>query len=608
MSEPQNPSGIAQPEWVTYLDLSGGRNTKRDPHALDRNQLAVSDNTWMQTGNALSKRPGNAAVQISTGSFGAASSAISLGSTGSGVPAAGMAEGRFAGQTCLVVQGIDNQIYAASLNPGGPSLTTWVSIGKVSAGSISAGSIMAAQLFDPDPTSSNTMDGSLFLVNGVDTPKVWYGPGNILKPVVTAQLPQKTGTSLPITPKYVASLFSSLFYAGEPTDPSAVYVSNPFLPQQFTQNMLIPTGTITNTSYIPAYIGRGDGVDGGVITGLARMGSAMIVYKESAIYAMTQVGVIGDSLWGSSVVSSSVGSVSPRALVPFDNFHVFLGIDGVYTFDGQQTRRISENNPDLFDGPVAQILNRKSAIGVRYGNRYIIFFDNGNMTGQALGYPCAGAWFDFGKVDVDGFPAVGTISAMNVAGIAALRGANDLGNFAWADAVIDRVGTFNAQSNGFSLSSDFTAAISTNVLGKADLFTDSSISYTDRFATEAPEDLKVVDSAHLYMSFPIVTGGQQYTFSGTMYLDQLMSQTSSASSQPIPAAGTAIVGSAVVGTAVLGAGLGTPVYQNIPLYQQNSASGYIIQFGFAESSVYPWTSLGYGLLMNRQRRVGTASG
>ena len=96
----------------------------------------------------------------------------------------------------------------------------------------------------------------------------------------------------------------------------------------------------------------------------------------------------------------------------------------------------SENNPDLFDGPTALIYNRQTAVAVRYGSRYLIWFDAG------LGYPSNGVWFDFGKPDVDGYPTVGTISGMNVGGIAPLRGPQDTGNFAWADALVDRVSLF----------------------------------------------------------------------------------------------------------------------------------------------------------------------
>lgn len=595
MPTPVNPGPLEQQQYVAYLDLSGGRNTKKDPHALDRNQLAVSDNTWMAQGNTIAKRPGSISVAISAGSFAGGPSA---GSTGSGLGATAMVEGRFFDQTALVVQSTGNQLYAAPMGLPGVSVASnvWVSIGAISGGVLNA-----AQLFDPDPTNANGPDGTLFLVDGLDTPKKWLGPGNVIAPIPTNQLPTKKGSSAPITPKYVAALFGSIFYAGDPSDPNAVYVSDPFRPESFTVNMLVPTGTVTTSTYIPAWIGRGDGYQGGPVTGFATMGSAMIVYKQSAIYAMTQVGVLGDMIWGSSVVSSSVGATSPRSIVPFDTFHCFLGIDGAYMFDGQQSTKISKNNPDLFDGSTAQILDRTTSIGVRYGNKYLLFFDNGNGTGVPLGYPCAGAWFDFDKPDADGLPAVGTISGMFVGGVASLRGPKDLGNFAWADATRDLVGTFNAVAGGQPIYTDFGTNITTTVLGKADFF-------SDVWGDEAPVDEKQVDSVNLLMSFPIVVNGQTYTFTGTMIFDQLGVATSTGLSQPLQIPGVAIVGSAIVGTAMLGVLQGTPAYQAITMFQGAPATGKIIQFGFSESSQYPWTALGYTEVVNRQRGVLGSSG
>jgi hypothetical protein len=587
--------------YVAYLDLSGGRNTKRDPHALDRNQLAVSDNTWMPTGNALSKRPGSISIPgISAGIFGA----VSAGSTGSGVGAAGMAEGRFYDVTALVVQGTDNNLYAAPLTL--PAVSTsanqWAKIGAVSTG---AGPIQAAQLYDPLGPSASS-DGTLFIVDGLDTPKSWNGPGWTVTPLATINLPLKNGINAPITPAYCSTLFSSLFYAGEPTDPSMVYISNPFNPQLFTTNILVPSNTITQSTYIGAPVGRGDGVNGGKITGLAPMGGAMIVYKESSIYALTQVGVLGDMVWGASIVSSSVGAVSPRSIIAFDTFHVFLGIDGVYVFNGQTTQRISDNNPDLFDGPNAQILNRTTAIGVRYGMRYVIFFDNGSgsITARgsvALGYPNVAAWFDFGKVDVDGLPAVGTWSGMNLNGIAPLRGPGDLGNFAWADALVDRVGVFNASVNGVPVYADFGSVYTWTVAGKADFM-------ADIWQDEGPTDVKQVDSVHLLMSFPIIMNGQSYTFTTAVTYDQINTLSATASSNTIPNVGGSLVGSAVVGTAVISLVTNTPAYQAIYVPQQDPSEGTIVQVEFFETSSNPATCLGYLVLANRQRRVGSQSG
>lgn len=603
----QNDGPIAPRQYVAYLDLSGGRNTKKDPHALDRNQLAASDNTWMAQGNTIGKRPGNISIPgISAGVF--PGGVISAGGTGIGVSLIGMVEGRFAGITTLVVQGANNQLAEAPVTL--PAVSTgpnpWEFVG-----SVSGGVIQAAQLFDPDPTNPNGPDGSLFIVNGINTPAYLFGMNRALRTVVLNQLPTKAdGSGNPITPAYVATLFSSLFYAGEPTDPSMVYISDPFRPQSFTSNLVVPTGTITGSSYIGLPVGRGDGVGGGSITALAPMGSAMAVYKQSAIYTLTQLGIMGDQVWGASLASASVGCVAPRSLVAFDTFHCFLGIDGVYMFTGgtafasQSTQKISGNNPDLFDGgfsPNTVCLNRQTAIGVRYGNRYVLFFDDGNGTGTPAGYCTRGVWFDFDKLDADGLPSVGTMTGMNVGGVAPLRGPADGGNFAWVNATADVVGSFNAASGGQPVYSDFGVPITVNVAAKADMF-------SDIWGDEAPAQLKVVDSVEMLMSFPIITSAQQYTFNGLITYDQLNSLASQGFVVPLSLANEALVGSAIVGLSIVGVVAGTPAYDVVPLFQQAPSTGFIVQFSWQESSIYPWTSLGFMLYINSQLKVGNQSG
>lgn len=603
----QNQGPLEPRQYVPYLDLSGGRNTKKDPHALDRNQLAVSDNTWMAQGNTIGKRPGSISIPgISAGHF--AGGGISAGSTGTGISTAGMVEARWANITTLVVQDKAGHVTVGPMSLPGVStgVNSWISVG-----SISGGTIQAAQLFDPDPTNINGPDGSLFIVDGIDTPKYLSGIGQPLKPCVTGQLPTKAdGTGRPITPAYVASLFSSLFYAGEPTDPSMVYISDPFRPQSFTENLVVPTGTITGATYIGLPVGRGDGVGGGSITGMAQMGSAMAVYKQSAIYLLTQVGLTGDMVWGSSVASASVGMTAPRSLVAFDTFHCFLGIDGVYMFTGgtafanESTVKISANNPDLFDGgfsPVPLIKDRTSAIGVRYGNRYILYFDDGGQTGAALGYCNRAAVFDFDKPDADGLPNVQTHSGYNVGGVAPLRGPLDQGNFAWGGATNDVIAMFNGPANGEPVYSDLGVPITASLAFKADFFNDV---WTD---DEAPLDAKVVDSVYLLMALPLLTSSQSYTFDGTILYDALNPLFSFGTTTVAQALG-ATVGTAIVGTAIVGQAQGTPPYQVIPMTQPQPSFGYIAQFSFTETSVNPWTSLGFILYVNRQWKVGTASG
>jgi hypothetical protein len=190
---------------------------------------------------------------------------------------------------------------------------------------------------------------------------------------------------------------------------------------------------------------------------------------------------------------------------------------------------------------------------------------------------------------------------MNVGGIAPLRGPQDTGNFAWADALVDRVGLFGGiQLSGVQASSDFGGPITTTVLGKADYFGDV---WTD----EGVIDNKSLDKVNLLLSFPIVATGQQYTFNGSVTFDQANTYPSSATSYPLPALTTALVGSAIVGTAIVGPGTQQPAYQILALYEQSPAFGSIVQVGWSESSVYPWTSLGYTVNVNRQPNTGTQS-
>jgi hypothetical protein len=590
---PFNKDEITPQQYIAYLDLSGGRNTKRDPHALDRNMLVQSDNTWMAQGNTIAKRPGNTGIAISAYNPNGMPSLpyISQGAVGSSVPYRAMAEGRFFETTALVVLGTDSNIYAAPVTNPAVSTTPaqWQKIGAATGATY----IQAAQLFDPDPTQTREgADGALFITTGVGAPLTWPGPGNLAQSTVLSQLPQKTGQPGNITPQYCATLFSSMFYAGEPTDPCAVYVSNPFQPQQFTINLIAPTPPTTTNTYIPLYAGRGDGIDGSRITGLAPLLQTMCIYKESSIYYMYNVSLVGEMLWAVAIGSASVGAMSPASIVRFDTFHVFLGIDGVYTFDGTNTRKISENNPDLFDGPSALIQNRKTAVAVRYGNRYIIFFDIG------LGYPSRGAWFDFGKPDVDGYPAVGTVSNMNVAGIAPLRGPQDYGNFAWASATQDLVGVFGALQSGFVTSSDFLQPITATVQGKADYF-------ADIWGEESVVDYKVVDSIQLLMSLPVISSSQSYTFQGNITYDQSNVTGAYATTFQLPFPGGTQIGiSFQIGSSQIGFPASSPSYQILNMYVQQPAIGTIIQFGWTESSIFPWTSLGYTLEANRQPRPG----
>lgn len=552
---PQNP------QFVAYMDLSGGLNTKKDAHALSRNQLSVSVNCWYAYGSAISKRPGSTAVITPNGN------------TGLGTSATGLSSARFNNVSCIIVQ------QGTALNAARVTDTSFASIGTLG---INANSIRTAQMYDPD-----TGKDTLFICDGVDTPQMWQGPGtNIHQVNVTpGYVPYNATAGAPITPKYVATNGMHLFYAGEPTIPCGVFISDSFYPERFSSNA--PAGAGYAAPYVPYIVGLNDGVNGGDITGLQPLGPMMLVYKQSAIYRMIDIGIYGVMLWKSEVVSASVGCLSPRSIVRFDDFHCFLGIDGVYQTDGETTRCISANVPTYFDstltGNAAIIQNRTTAVGARMGNRYLIFFDDGS------GMPSRGLWFDFNKLDEDGLPTVGEISGMDVAGMVTLRGPSDDGTTIWTDASQDRTGKFGL---GFS---DFGNAITWTLYGKADLM-------EDIFGPESPLMDKVLDNLTLLATFPQFSEQQSVTFSATVSSDLLTSYVQSASPNLIGAPSTGQWGQNW-GQMVWTPAAGTTQYQIAKLYAQDTAfsHGRVVQIGITESSVYPVNIIGYILYLNPQQ-------
>ena len=138
------------------------------------------------------------------------------------------------------------------------------------------------------------------------------------------------------------------------------------------------------------------------------------------------------------------------------------------------------------------------------------------------------------------------------------------------------------------------------MLGKADYF-------GDVWSDEGVIDNKSLDKVNLLLSLPVIANGQAYTFNGSVTFDQSNQYTGSVNSYPLPTLSSAVVGSAVVGSAIVGATGLQPAYQILALYEQSPAFGAIVQVGWSESSVYPWTSLGYTVNVNRQPNTGTQS-
>lgn len=636
-----------------------GLNTRKLPHTLSRAQLAASVNLWSDYDGGLSKRPGSVPF---TGT----------GATGAGVGGSGLLAARFGDITYLIalqiVAGVPTLKYAAA------GSGTWTTLGTLSAG---VTAIDGAQMFDPE-TGLDT----LFIVDGVDIPQTWTGPGSGLVPVKTGiqngtdtitanpalagggnliaavapvgaaktttftvtvdatgatasivdseffgitvapggtgtldgvqvtlgafaagdagkigtitinqahvYLPKNATNTAFITPKYVATLGnnSHLFYSGEPTAPSAVYISNPQFPQRFESNaqQVSPyAGT-----YLPAIIGLNDGVEGGAITGLQSLQGAMVVFKESAVYKMVMQVLLGEIPIWQVIQVSSRGALSPRSIVAFEingtTFITYLSIDGIYMTDGTSSKKITGGVPTFFDatrqGGQCLIADRTSAIGGRQGNKLLLSFAI-----SAIGYNEGALWVDFDNQDEDGLPLCGQVAGFTPAGMVALDGPHDDGNMAWIDATQDMVGRFGVGYN------DFNTPIAVTFAGKADLF-------EDLFGADSRVRLKVAKVLWLFVSMPAQNALEGIAFQPTIVTDTLQQIAPGAVIAPIyaPPAGAWDVGQ--WGSMVWSAGGAEYFAVKIPL--QAKTRGRMLQVVVQESSQVPWTILGYALEMNDQ--------
>jgi hypothetical protein len=589
---------------VPYMDLSGGLNTRKDAHALNRNELAVLQNAWYAYGQSLGKRPGLTSMVSVSGATGAGTGIISI------------IAARFQGISYLVIQDFNGNIYYAPAvdGKGSAGAYSWTQIGSIS----KSGVMRGAQMYDPQRNSD-----CLFIVSGQDVPQFWQGPGDTsLHQVDTSvnHLPTQTNSlTLPITPAYVATLGnnSHLFYSGDPTAPSAVYISDPFFPESFSTPL-----TQVNPmkgAYNPALVGNNDGVDGGAITGMQTLGSSMLIFKQSAVYVMVETQLFGDVAFQVQNVSSTVGCLSPRSIVAMDGFVCFLAVDGIYMTDGNTCQQISGNVPTFFDSTVsgspALISDRTTAIAARHGTRYLIFFDSDGDHDADMG-----VWLDFAVEADRELPGAGQIifsndpgyTPLRIGGLAALRGPLDDGNLAICAGNWDFVGKFGLGFADVNLANGAPQAcgIQVTLRGKADFF-------EDVFGNDAPAALKNIDQIHLFTSIFQTPAAAQVQFTGNVVNDlsaefPITTQIAQIYPPPGPRWGTFAEGGSNFkwGSPPTGSGqlwtyapLGAGLYYDLPLLSPAGAWGKIIQMEFSEYSQYGWLILGFALQASKNEVI-----
>ena len=573
------PSGST---FISYMDPSGGLNTKLDAHALARNMAAQSINFWPAYENVLSKRPGSNFAITSNGVTG-------MGGTGTHIVATRWTVGGVSTTVLLAQNGLKLAFAAVGA-------ASWTNIST----SLGAGAarIHVAQMYDPLSAKNQC-----FICDGVDLPWMWAGPGNTtLTQTSTANgLPVNFAGTIGITPRFVETFNGSLIYSGEPTSPTAVYISNSWYPQAFTLSST-SLSTPYPGSYQPYLIGWNDGIAGGNVTGLGFLQGSVLVFKESAIYRGTFQNIYG-SVYAFSwqCISASRGFIAPESIVAFETFVCGLSFDGLYYTDGYQMVKFDADVPTFFDsslnGNGAVCLAYPTAVACRFGMRYLIFYDRGSpqLPGVKSGFPTSGLWFDFSKQTVSGLPQAGEMqgttssdsSTWAISGMATISGPNDSGLVAWTDPTRDRVAYFGL---GFS---DLGNNIISTFAGPADMMPELS----EPSPGAAGISVKYVQCCAVNVATQL---GASLSFSAQILTD-LLASTPVSGFTPAASSSGMIWGSGTWGTGLWGATSGATAYYSVGFHPNESAFGRIIQFVITESSQQQWLLLGYELEVNAQR-------
>jgi hypothetical protein len=246
-------------------------------------------------------------------------------------------------------------------------------------------------------------------------------------------------------------------------------------------------------------------------------------------------------------------------------------------------------------------LSYPTAVGVRCGSRYIIWYDRGlpSAPGVAAGYPTSGVWFDFSKPDIDALPQAGEMhgalsqypftATMPVAGACQLNGPYDTGLFVWTSATADQVALFGI---GFV---EFGGAISTTFAGPADRF------------PQVARDSAFFDFKHIHSSrfaiAAVLAAQQQLTFNATFTTDFLLTTSASGLTPVLPGTSAAVFGSGTFGSSVFGSGTGATTYGPVTIIPAASADGRMIQTMIQEQSTTEWLYLGFVLEISRRLPV-----
>lgn len=198
--------------------------------------------------------------------------------------------------------------------------------------------------------TATTYYDKLYMLNGVDGLMKWDGTTFSF---VAGPIPNG---------KFVIVHKNRLYIAGDPSNPSRIYMSDIGQPESFPGLNFIDIDTN----------------DGDMITGIAELGDSLVIFKERSLYVLRGTGPQNYSLLDSH---QAHGTVSHWSIVQILNRLFYLSRDGVYAFDGKNVRLES----DLIKGSVMGLNNNQAwnqqylatACAVDYKGKYWLSLSEG---------------------------------------------------------------------------------------------------------------------------------------------------------------------------------------------------------------------------------------
>jgi len=554
---------------VTIAELTGGLSTRAFPTLIPGNYLTVANNVRYYSDGLISKRPGNQ-------NFGSGNGAI-----GTGLPS--QSGTRFYPASTVAASAAPQLIVQSNgkLYRGNDITGTFT---QVASAFTFSNNCNYTQMFDPV-----TQQIQLFVVDGAHVP-VMVNAAGVGTQVSTgfgvgtnAFLPANP-LGNPITPAYLCEFQYHLVYAGEPTDPTAIYISDALNPQNFNGYSITDTQAVNYTQYYPG--GRGGKY--GVITGIATVGQSLLIFFTNGIISMQNSGVYSATQYTFNVLSPSIGLKSPRSLIFMDYFVSWFGGDKFYATDGINfLSPIPDELPTVYSNTSTSafpplIKNNTTVMGDRRESQMIwtydstgggiidsnVVFDMSAQGGWSPGNNKGGAWAMW-----SGMPMEWAVEC---------RGPGDNFQLFWGSSIADKIAQHDyvATIGASGGCSDFGQPISMEVRTKAFLF-------------DIPANPKTVQSMYIMCAFNALSMEYGVSIQPYIFFDNFQVLTVNQAQFNVPSVGAIYGTGPVYGTGVLYESESLSFQQTSKASMPGISQGLSVAPGIIETSIWPVNLYGF---------------